>query len=154
MMEIFFAIYSYILSAIYLLDFVGITFMIVCLALHIASNRKSNETTQETKAERTRGQRLVNRLLLIAGIFSLIFLLHSIILLIIALPVSAVIVFAILLTRYIRARKKQKNCPEEITVEELKYQKKLLLIFPAVLVVAMVALIGIIVLLLNAIPFM
>lgn len=145
---------DYILPSIFLLDLVGLIFMIVCLALRLTSNRKSCETTQETKAERTRGQRLVNRLLLIAGVFSLIFLLHSVILLIVALPVSAAIVFAILLIRYIRARKKQKECPEEISVEELRYQKKLLIIFPVVFVVAMAALVGIIVLLLNSISFM
>lgn len=143
-----------ILQSIFLLDLVGLIFMIVCLALRLTSNRKSCETTQQAKAERTRGQRIVDRLLLFAGVLSLLCLLQSIILLIIALPVSAVIVFSVVLIRYIRARKKQKECPEEISVEELKLQKKLLIIFPAVVVVAMVALIGIIFLLLNAIPFM
>ncbi len=132
------------------LSFAAMIFLLVYGGLYFASwQDKPNETTDETadetpqeaKPKRTLGQWVVTVLLVVSGILAWgsFLLLHgfSLYLLIFALPLATFILFVIFLIRYIRVKRKQKRYPEEVSPEEVKFRKTCLIVFAALLAVAL-----------------
>lgn len=137
---------DFFLLLIYL-SFAAMIFLLVYVGLYAAKWEKPDETADETaeetvqKSKRTLGQWVVTVLLVVSGILALgsFFLLQgfSLYLLIFALPLATLILFAICLIRYIRVKRKQKRCPEEVSPEEVKFRKTCMIVYAVLLVVVL-----------------
>ena len=139
------------------LSIAGITFLLVYIGLYAARWEKSDETVvetaekptdetavetvQETKPKRTPMQWVLRVLLFVLGIYAWLLLCVAsfffVLFLIIAGPLAVLILFMICLIRYIRIKRKQKRCPEEVSPEEVKFRKTCMIVYAVMLVVVL-----------------
>ena len=127
------------------LSLAAITFLLVYIGLFTAKWEKPDETTeetvQETKPKRTLWQWVVTVLLVVSGLLALgsFFLFQGFCFysLILVSPIAGLILFVICLIRYIRVKRKQKRCPEEVSPEEVKFRKTCMIVFAVLFIVAL-----------------
>ena len=125
----------------------ALTFLLVYIGLYAARWKKPDntaddtalETVQEAEPKRTPGHWARIVLLSVLGLYAWLLLclvsFFFFIFLIIAAPLAALILFVICLIRYIRIRRKQKRCPEEVDPAEVKFHRTCAIVFAALFAV-------------------